>query len=123
MIIPQHFYAPSTLYARATNDNGTTNSNLSDGAIIVIVLVAAGFAVLLGYSTTRFFYKRDDNDHLTTNDEQARYMREVRQRSHRNLGVPSDFHQHRPRYDDQSTHGVEEDGRSSYATKETVYSP
>lgn len=123
MILPQPIHVPSTLYARATNDNGTANSNLSDGAIIVIVLVAAGFAVLLGYSTTRFFHKQDDSNHLTTNDEQAQYMREVRQRSARNLGVPSDFNQYRPRYDDRSAQESDQDGRLSYATKETVYSP
>jgi hypothetical protein len=126
MILPHHSYAPSTpitLIPRAANSDGTTNSNLSDGAIIVIVLVATGFSVLLGYSMTRFFHSKDDSDGLVANDEQARYMREVRQRSARALGV----NQYQPRSgnlferDDGSDSRV--DGRDSSVTKETVYSP
>jgi hypothetical protein len=58
MFLPDHSHDLSTLsnlHPRAANSDGTINSNLSDGAIIIIVLVAAGFSVLLGYSMTRFF--------------------------------------------------------------------
>jgi hypothetical protein len=119
MILPHQSHAPSTpltLISRAANSDGTTNSNLSDGAIIVIVLVAAGFSVLLGYSMTRFFHRKDDSDGLVANDEQARYMREVRQRSARALGV----NQYQPRGGDLFER---DDGRASSVTKETVYSP
>lgn len=70
----------SRLNSRATNNDGTSNSNLSSAAIIIIVLVCAGFAVLVGYSTTRFFYNQEDGeDQITMQDVQERYMREVRQ--------------------------------------------
>jgi hypothetical protein len=130
MFLPDHSHhlsTPPTLISRAANSDGTTNSNLSDGAIIIIVLVAAGFSVLLGYSMTRFFQAKNDSDGLVANDEQVRYMREVRQRSARSLGVD----RYQPRggdlfeRDDGSDSRVHVDGngRDSRGTKETVYSP
>ena len=75
---------------RSANDNGTSNSNLSSGAIIVIVLVAAGFAVLIGFSTTRFFFNKNDHDPRETSDEQTQHMREVRRRNAKDMGLGID---------------------------------
>jgi hypothetical protein len=130
MFLPDHSHDLSTLsnlHPRAANSDGTINSNLSDGAIIIIVLVAAGFSVLLGYSMTRFYQAKNDSDGLVANDEQVRYMREVRQRSARSLGV--DRYQARGgdlfERDSGSDSRVEGNGngRDSRGTKETVYSP
>jgi hypothetical protein len=55
---------------------------LPDGAVIVIVLLCAGFAVLIGYSATRFYFQDyNDIDRHTVNVDQAQYMREVRDRA------------------------------------------
>lgn len=71
---------------RGTNDNGTSNGNLPTGAIIVFVLLAAGFAVLVGYSITRFYFRQDYvYGQRSYGYEQARYMRAVRQRNVRSL--------------------------------------
>jgi hypothetical protein len=76
------------LLPRGANSNGTFNSNLSDGAIIVIVLVAAGFAVLVGFSITRFYFDEESpGKDIAVGDEQLRYMHSVRQRNMRNLGL------------------------------------
>jgi hypothetical protein len=115
-----HLSTTSTLLPRAANSDGTTNSNLSDGAIIIIVLVAAGFSVLLGYSMTRFFQSKNDSEGLVANDEQVRYMREVRQRSAQALGVD----RYQPRGGDLlERDGGDGSGRDTSAEKETVYSP
>lgn len=75
------------LLSRGTNATGTSNSNLSDGAIIVIVLVAAGFAVLVGFSITRFYFDKDKpDDTRPLGDEQMQYMHSVRQRNLEGLG-------------------------------------
>ena len=75
------------LLRRGANSNGTTNSNLSDGAIIVIVLVAAGFAVLIGYSITRFYLDKDQPDRARPlGDAQLQYMHSVRRRNLDSLG-------------------------------------
>jgi hypothetical protein len=118
MILP-HSHAPSTpphLIPRAANSDGTTNSNLSNGAIIIIVLVAAGFSVLLGYSMTRFFHSKDDSDGLVANDEQVRYMREVRQRSAQSLGIDG----YRPRGGDLLERDDREDENGA---EEGLHSP
>jgi len=79
---PPHY----NLFARGANSNGTTNSNLSDGAIIVIVLVASGFAVLVGYSITRFYFDKDTPDRSrAASDEQLQYMHSMRRRNMENL--------------------------------------
>jgi hypothetical protein len=121
MFLPDHSHDLTTLHPRAANSDGTTNSNLSDGAIIIIVLVAAGFSVLLGYSMTRFFQAKNDSDGLVANDEQVRYMREVRQRSAQRLGVNQ--HQDQARYARGGDLFERDDGSDSRVTKETVYSP
>jgi hypothetical protein len=75
---------PYQLLRRGANSNGTINSNLSDGAIIIIVLVASGFAVLIGFSITRFYFDKDSPDKgRALDDEQLQYMHSVRRR---NLG-------------------------------------
>lgn len=75
------------LLPRGSNDNGTANSNLSDGAIIIIVLVAAGFAVLVGFSITRFYFDKDQPDKARPlGDEQLQYMHSVRRRNLEFLG-------------------------------------
>ena len=81
--MPSHHH----LVNRGANSNGTSNSNLSDGAIIVIVLVAAGFAVLVGYSITRFYFDKDQPDKAKPlGDEQLQYMHSVRRRNLKGLG-------------------------------------
>lgn len=75
------------LTVRGANSNGTTNSNLSDGAIIIIVLAAAGFAVLVGYSVTRFYFDKDQPDRARPlGDAQLQYMLSVRRRNLDSLG-------------------------------------
>jgi hypothetical protein len=71
------------LLPRATNDDGTANSNLSNGAIIVIVLVASGFAVVMGFAITRFFFTKEDEEHnpFIVHDEQMQYMHGLRRRN------------------------------------------
>jgi hypothetical protein len=49
---------PYQLCPRGANSNGTSNSNFSDGAIIIIVLVASGFAALIDFSITRYHRRR-----------------------------------------------------------------
>jgi len=78
------------LSTRGTNNNGTANSNLSNAAIIVIVLVAAGFAVLIGFSITRFFVTKDEElERHTYHDDQKAYMQSLRRRNfdHLKYGV------------------------------------
>jgi uncharacterized protein YneF (UPF0154 family) len=73
--MPPHYQ----LFPRGANSNGTSNSNLSDGAIIIIVLVASGFAVLIGFSITRFYFDKESSDKgRAVNDEQLQYMHSVR---------------------------------------------
>jgi hypothetical protein len=73
---------PHPLFPRGKNASGTDNSNLSDGAIIIIVLVAAGFAVLIGFSITRFYFDKDQPDKARPlGDEQLQYMHAVRRRN------------------------------------------
>lgn len=73
---------PYHLLRRRANSNGTSNSNLSDGAIIIIVLVAAGFAVLIGFSVTRFYFDKDSPDKgRAVGDEQLQYMHSVRRQN------------------------------------------
>lgn len=75
------------LINRGADDNGTTNGNLSDGAIIIIVLVAAGFAVLVGFSITRFYFDKDQPDKAQPlGDEQLQYMHSVQRRNLDSLG-------------------------------------
>ena len=79
---PPHYH----LITRGANSNGTSNSNLSDGAIIIIVLVASGFAVLVGYSITRFYFDKDTPDRSrAVGDEQLQYMHSMRRRNLENL--------------------------------------
>lgn len=79
---PPHYH----LITRGANSNGTSNSNLSDGAIIIIVLVASGFAVLVGYSITRFYFDKDPPDRgKAVSDEQLQYMHSMRRRNLENL--------------------------------------
>jgi len=67
--------------ARGANEDGTTNGNLSNAAIIIIVLISSGFLVLMGYSITRFFFSKEEehNPHLI-HDEQMQYMHSLRRR-------------------------------------------
>lgn len=82
MSISEHISVSSRIQLRAINDDGTSNSNLSSAAIIIIVLAVASFAVLVGYSTTRFFYDwANSEDQTAVQDLQQYYMREVRQRN------------------------------------------
>jgi len=124
MIIPHLFAASSTLETRATNDNGTANSNLSSGIIILLVLVAAGFAVLVGYSTMRFFNNESDSYWHGRSEEQEQYMRDVRQRNTRDMVIPlrmkEPFQTHRG---DLSISGTGRSSRSSHATMATVPLP
>jgi hypothetical protein len=86
MIVPSHVTRHHALSPRGTNDNGTANSNLSNGAIIVIVLVAAGFLVLIGFSVTRFFFDKDDEmERHTYRDEQMQHMHSLRRRNFEDL--------------------------------------
>lgn len=79
---------PYQLIGRGANSNGTSNSNLSDGEIIIIVLVASGFAVLIGFSVTRFYFDKDARDEgRAVGDEQLQYMHSVRQRNLDSLAV------------------------------------
>ena len=82
MFIPFSSTNHNALVPRATNDDGTANSNLSNGAIIVIVLVASGFAVVMGFAITRFFFtKEDEHNPFTVQDEQMQYMHGLRRRN------------------------------------------
>jgi hypothetical protein len=70
------------VFARRANSNRTNNSNLSDGAIIIIVLVASGFAVLIGFSITRFYFDKGSPDKgRAVNDEQLQFMHSVCRRN------------------------------------------
>ena len=110
MPLPHHH-----LVTRGANSNGTTNSNLSDGAIIVIVLVAAGFAVLVGYSITRFYFDKDSPDRARPlDDAQLQYMHSVRRRNLEGLGfglgVREEYRDNASRFSDAE---LKSDGRRS----------
>lgn len=112
-----------TLAPRGTNDNGTNNSNIPTEAIIVIVLVAAGFVVLIGYSITRFFSSQHNfRDPPSAGEEQVQHMRTVRQRNLKQMGLEAK----QPYYIREHPLSGTETGRSnqkSYATREPFCPP
>ncbi|KAF2721695.1 hypothetical protein K431DRAFT_66313 [Polychaeton citri CBS 116435] len=76
--------AAQQLIKRGKNGNNTDNTNLPNGAIIVLVLVGAGFLVLCGWAVTRHFYADiggPASNHLADGFSQAQYMRDVRLRN------------------------------------------
>ena len=81
MFIPSPTTSQHALLARGANDDGTTNANLSNGAIIAIVMISSGFLVLMGFSIMRFFFKKEDEHNpFTVHDEQMQYMHSLRRR-------------------------------------------
>lgn len=73
---------------RNANADGTSNHNLTPPVIIIIVLLCAGFSVLMGYSITRFFINSNADENsgwATPQFEQAHYMQEVRERAREEL--------------------------------------
>lgn len=103
------------LAPRGENSNGTTNSNLSDGAIIIIVLVAAGFAVLVGFAITRFYFDKDQPDRARPlGDAQMQYMHSVRRRNLDSLGFgPGARNDYRGSSSQFSEADLKSDGRRS----------
>lgn len=75
------------------------SGQLSQGAVIVIVIVGAGMTVLLGYAIHAAFTRGRVNPYenaFTRNDDQDRYMRELREK--RFAGVREDARwPHRPK--------------------------
>jgi hypothetical protein len=75
------------------------SGQLSQGAVIVIVIVAAGMSVLLGYAIHAAFNRGRVNPNesaFTRNDDQDRYMRELREK--RFAGIRMDERwPHRPK--------------------------
>jgi hypothetical protein len=54
---------------------------LAPALIVFLVIAAAAFVTMMGYSVHRTFgIKDEDKKRLDANDEQAAYMRQVRQR-------------------------------------------
>jgi hypothetical protein len=81
MFIPSPTTVHHALLARGANDDGTTNSNLSNGAIIAIVMISSGFLVLMGFSIMRFFFaKEDEVNPFVVHGEQMEYMQSLRRR-------------------------------------------
>jgi len=60
-------------------DNNDTKYAIAPGAIIIIVILAAGFCVCIGYAIARLFMTADEEE-SPRNPDQDRYMREVRVR-------------------------------------------
>lgn len=61
------------------------SGNISDTAVIVIVIVAAGAAVLVGYAVHAAFTRGSVDPYETAmqrNDDQDRYMRELREKNY-----------------------------------------
>jgi hypothetical protein len=82
MFLPSPTTTHHALLARGANDDGTTNANLSNGAIIAIVMISSGFLVLMGFSIMRFFFAKEDegNNPFVVHDEQMQYMHSLRRR-------------------------------------------
>lgn len=62
--------------------------NMNSQVVVLVVIVAAGAAVLIGYATTRYFVGRvPDGDCETPGSDfnQASYMRDVRLRNSEQL--------------------------------------
>ncbi|KAH9845622.1 hypothetical protein Tdes44962_MAKER06457 [Teratosphaeria destructans] len=95
-------------------------ANLSNSAIIVIILVGAGLGLLMFYAIARFFFmtKTDDGDQsrFMPQPEQAQYMSSVRTRERSMLGVP-------PGYSARNINGYASPGaRASYGPASGYYS-
>ena len=59
------------------------SGQISQGAVIVIVIAGAGMAVLMGYAVHSAFNRGHVNPNesaMTRNDDQDRYMRELREK-------------------------------------------
>ena len=50
------------LDSNATSNSVTVENNMASRVIILVVLLAARFAVLVGYSITRLFFNEGNND-------------------------------------------------------------
>jgi len=62
MIIPYYSRACLMLDSNATSNSVTVENNMASRVIILVVLLAARFAVLVGYSITRLFFNEGNND-------------------------------------------------------------
>jgi len=61
-------------------NNNDTKYAIAPGWIILIVILAAGFCVCIGYAITRLLMASRDEEETPRNPDQDRYMREVRTR-------------------------------------------
>jgi hypothetical protein len=62
--------------------------NMNSQVVVLVVIIAAGAAVLIGYATTRYFVGRvpdGDTEGPGSDFNQAKYMREVRLRNSEQL--------------------------------------
>lgn len=71
------------------------HSMASNPVIVLAVVAGAGFAVLMGYATARFFLDDDQKDNRTPGQEfeQAQYMREIRLRNHEDIAASLGYNQ------------------------------
>jgi len=123
MTIPSSATGYHVLLSRGANDDGTTNSNLSNGAIIVIVLVAAGFLVLIGFSVTRFYFSKDEElEQHTYRDEQVQYMHSLRRRNREDLSHNLGIKASRQLYHSDNLRAFD-DGLDQSSRASTAFSP
>lgn len=72
--------------------------NMNSQVVVLVVIIAAGAAVLIGYATTRYFVGRvpdGDTEGPGSDFNQANYMREVRLRNSEQLAGINGYKPHR----------------------------